>query len=529
MKMRRTPTKPSNAVVEAILLIPVAILLIVIAIRVDALDRLYAYSRAHEGWELDEIVLTVLIVGFFGFIYAIRRVLDLNREAARRASAEHESAWLGRHDLLTRLPNRHSLPDLFTESLEAEKRGHKWSRIVVSVDLADFRKTNDLLGQSGGDQLLVVASDRLLHIAGDELVLRLGADDFLIIADRKRIADPFHFSSRLMNALREPATINGTRVEVSANLGYALYPRDAPTLEGTVRRAEFAMNQARKQHRAIVAFDRGMEDMLNRRAELERDLTRAVHNDEIEPHYQPIIDLKTGRVHGFEALARWNREGDGLVPPSIFIDLAEKKGLIVELSEKLLKKACRDARAWPEQTSLSFNISPWQLADRLLGLRILKILSDAGLPAERLVIEVTESALIRDPDTAEAVLNELHNAGVKLALDDFGTGYSSLFQLSRFPFDVIKIDQSFVEAFENDEKQARIIRAVIMLANGLGIDTTAEGIERMSQSIQLKDLGCVFGQGFLFGKALPANQLGAFLEPIKTEVAKPASRRRFTA
>ena len=529
MKMRRTPHKPSNAVVEAILLIPVAILLIVIAIRFDVLDRLYAYSRAHEGWELDEIILTVLIVGFFGFIYAYRRVLDLNREEARRASAEHETAWLGLHDVLTRLPNRHSLPDLFTESLEAEKRGHKWSRIVVSIDLADFRKTNDLLGLSGGDELLVEVSDRLRKIAGEELIFRHGADDFLIIADRKRIDDPFHFSSRLMNALREPATINGTRVEVSANLGYALYPDDAATLEGAVRRAEFAMNQARKQHSAIGAFDRDMEEMLNRRAALERDLTRAVRNNEIEPHYQPIVDLKTGQVHGFEALARWNRENEGHTPPSVFIELAERKGLIVELSEKLLKKACRDARAWPKETSLSFNISPWQLADRLLGLRILKIVSDAGLPTERLVIEVTESALIRDPDTAEAVLNELHHAGVKLALDDFGTGYSSLFQLSRFPFDVIKIDQSFVDAFENDEKQARIIRAVIILANGLGIDTTAEGIERLSQSIHLKDLGCVFGQGYLFGKALPANQLAAFLEPIKTQLAKPASRRRFTA
>lgn len=231
----------------------------------------------------------------------------------------------------------------------------------------------------------------------------------------------------------------------------------------------------------------------------------------IEPYYQPFMDLGTRKLAGFEALARWKTAEGRFIPPCDFIPVAEDAGLIVELTEQLFRRACKDAMSWPSDTILSFNVSPTQLSDRLLGLRLLKIMGEVGLPVQRLEIEITESALIQDAAVAKEVLEDLTKAGIRIALDDFGTGYSSLSQLSNYQFQKIKIDRSFIQTFETSEKQDKVVRAMVALGHGLGVQVTAEGIEEPSQLQYLQELGCDLGQGYLLGRPQPNDEAIHFI------------------
>jgi EAL domain-containing protein (putative c-di-GMP-specific phosphodiesterase class I) len=289
------------------------------------------------------------------------------------------------------------------------------------------------------------------------------------------------------------------------------YLQSATPRPGT--RSDIAMDTAKVERQdKIKPFEAMMHARLRERADMEKALREAIANDHIKPFYQPIVDLKNGNVNGFEALARWEITPGQFVPPSIFIEVAEQSDLIVHLTRHLLQVACRDAEKWPRNTILSFNISPTQLQDALLGVRILNTLTETGLPPERFEVEITETALVRDLETAERVLNDLHAARVRISLDDFGTGYSSLSQLSRFTFDKIKIDRSFISELGDVRKQEKIVRAIIGLGKGLNILTTAEGIETPEQLSRLVRMGCNLGQGYLFGKAMPAGNISAFLD-----------------
>jgi EAL domain-containing protein (putative c-di-GMP-specific phosphodiesterase class I) len=253
-----------------------------------------------------------------------------------------------------------------------------------------------------------------------------------------------------------------------------------------------------------------MDERVRERSFLEQELAAAIGTEALQPWYQPIVELQTGTVIGFEALARWRHPRLGNIPPDRFIPVAEECGLIRELSHDLLRRACRDARDWPADTILSFNISSEQLQDRTLGLAVLSILGESGFAPQRLEIEITESALVRDLDAAKAVLSDLRESGVRIALDDFGTGYSSLYHLRNFKFDKIKIDRSFVESMGSDEDSAAIVRALTGLGKGLGLTITAEGIERGEQREVLLGQGCQQGQGFLFSRTVPAAEAAAF-------------------
>lgn len=265
-----------------------------------------------------------------------------------------------------------------------------------------------------------------------------------------------------------------------------------------------------------------MQDKVAERASLETKLRGAIQNKAIKPHYQPLIDLRSGRVCGFEALARWTDEDGMHIPPPVFIGIAEETGMITELFENLLTQACSDALAWPDHVRLSFNVSPVQMEDKLLASRILKVLAASRLPARRLEVEITENALIQDPAIAAHILDELHEAGVQIALDDFGTGYSSLAQLARYRFDKIKIDKGFIATCREDEKQEKIVRAMLALGKSLNIKTTAEGVEEHAQLTYLLQLGCDIGQGYLFGKAMPAAEAGIFIESQNASLASTA-------
>lgn len=481
---------------------------------VNAFELLVEFLADHEDWQADEIAVAVLTAGLMGFFYAGRRLAELKRETRQRNTAEGRATWFAYHDPLTRLANRHFL--------EARLKDGNWEipRIgsVIAVDLDGFKSINDLVGHHGGDELLVTVSGRMREAFPAEIIIRMGGDEFLIVTSA--IGDgAMELCNRVRQVLGTPMVIGGIQVDVGASVGISELPLNGD-FEEAMLHADLAMYAAKRRGRnSVCVYDPSLRSAMAERVEVETKLRKAIRQHEICPHYQPIISMESGAVLGFEALARWTLKDGTSIPPISFIEVAEEAGLITELSEQLLRRACLDATSWPNDTYLAFNLSPTQLKDRLLGLRIIKILSDTGLPARRLEIEMTESAVVRDLDSAMTVINELRTAGVRIALDDFGTGFSSLSQLATIPFDKIKIDRSFVSSFEASEKQAKIVKSIVGLGQGLGVETTAEGIESKSQYEHLKLLGCEYGQGYLFGKAMPANEVLSFISGSSAQIA----------
>ncbi|MBG0511596.1 EAL domain-containing protein [Agrobacterium sp. MOPV5] len=471
----------------------------------QALD---AFAEAHDGNLVENLFVAVNISGFLCLIYSLLRIRELSSEIKRRQQAEKNVDWIACHDPLTELPNRR-----FLDSLCAQKTNNQSAQeayAAFSIDLDGFKKINDLLGHDHGDEVLRAVAQRLSSLFPREHVFRLGGDEFFVLAKRSGSPDLATLGDRIVTAITKPLTVNGIGVDIGASVGLALYPEDGDNLKQVIRHSDCAMYVAKKQGRNLVkSFVSSMQNELEKRIRVEGDLRAAINKEEIVPYYQPLVDLKTNRIIGFEALARWKTASGDFIPPSEFIPVAEEAGLIVDLTDQLLRRACTDALSWPSDVILSFNLSPIQLSDRLLGLRILKILGDVGLPAHRIELEVTESAIIQDVITARSILDDLVNAGVKIALDDFGTGYSSLSQLSNYQFDKIKIDRSFVASFEDNEKQDKVVKAIIALGAGLGVTITAEGIEEESQLQRLQDLGCDIGQGYLLGRPAPAAELAA--------------------
>lgn len=494
----------SRSVKDAIILGIVGIVVWFLALTLNFHDHLDVFLHKHEAWQLDEIFDAVSITGLLGLVYAARRINDLKAEIRLRNQVERNMDWLANHDPLTTLPNRLAL-NLREKTIEEQDQNKH--HVIYSIDLDGFKKVNDLVGHQGGDILLREAAHRLQKTLPDAEIFRVGGDEFLVLIQRPAGMDCLRVGRRIVKALSAPYDVGGMTSEIGASVGHALYPHDSADFKDAVHCAGVAMSAAKKSGpNNIVAYERIMEDRVVRRAETEMALKSAIRDRAITPYYQPLIDLKTGEVRGFEALARWKTGPGRYISPGDFIELAESAGLIVELSDNLLRQACLDALSWPDSVRLAFNISPSLFIDRQLGLRVMTILAETGYPPHRLEIEITETALIHDTDMASNILRDLRETGIRIALDDFGTGYSSLSQLSKFQFDKIKIDRSFVVGFEQDKKQGDIVRAIMGLAQGLGVATTAEGIEDNNQLEFLKNLGCDFGQGFLFGKALPADQ-----------------------
>ncbi|NVK34855.1 MAG: EAL domain-containing protein [Rhodobacteraceae bacterium] len=475
------------------------------AIYYDAYEVFHRFLAEHEDWEIDEVMVALLYLGVSGYIYAIRRLIELKRETRDKTLAESRARWISYHDFLTKLPNRRFLeervPDLLKSSF-----GHS-EYMVFAIDLDGFKRVNDLIGHDGGDQLLVNVAARLTELLPETILVRLGGDEFLAVSPTIHCDQIDDFCDRVISALGDPMKISGIHTEVGASLGYARFPNDGLSLKDVIHCADAALYEAKKRGRnTYLGFTTQMSEQLSLRAEIEGQFREALGRRQIRPHYQPLIDLNTGKLRGFEALARWDSDKFGPVSPEVFVAMAEDIGLILELSEVLLREACKDALEWPSDVILAFNISPSMVIDRLLGFRIIRILSEVGLPPHRLEIEITESALIKDVDVALAVIHELRATGIRIALDDFGTGYSSLSQLSKLTFDKIKIDRSFIAALETDAKQMKIVKTMIALGRGLDISITAEGIEEPSQLAILKELGCGYGQGYLFGRAVPAGE-----------------------
>ena len=448
------------------------------------------------------------------------------RDVTERTSMLQRLRYQATHDDLTGLPNRILAAEELSGMLA--RNGGNSTVAVVSVDLDDFKDVNDSLGLAHGDDLLRAAADRIItSLAFGDLVARVGGDEFLVVLERAHGEDRvLEVAERILTDLAQPFGIAGRELSLTASAGIAFDHDRTSAAEVLLRNADTAMYKAKEQgKRQAVVFEAEMHTASFDRLELRADLARAVETDQLVAHYQPIVDLQTHRVVGCEALVRWQHPRRGLLSPAIFVPLAEETGLIGRLGEWILERACRDLAGWRRQLgegaadlTISVNLSAQELHSERLLPTVTSILNDTGLPADRLVLEVTESNLLTDTDVVQDRMERLRSLGARLAIDDFGTGYSSLGYIHRFDFDVLKIDRSFVEGLERPTNR-RIVTAVIDLARELGVRVVAEGIEEEDQERILVELGCPLGQGYKFSRPVPAVEFARLLRSPATTVS----------
>jgi diguanylate cyclase (GGDEF)-like protein len=382
---------------------------------------------------------------------------------------------------------------------------------ILYIDIDEFKRINDSLGHTIGDEFLKAVAARLSQSIGpDDFVARLGGDEFAIVQRDAPSED--HVSAlvaRIYAALRTPFDCRGHSLAADASIGVALAPDHGNNLHGLLKSADLAMYAAKAAGRRTYRFfEPAMETEANQRRALEIDLRAAIAEGAFEIHYQPLVDLQTNAVTGCEALLRWRHPRRGMVSPAEFVPIAEETGLIEEIGDWVLRTACTEAAGWPDHVRIAVNVSPVQFRSRTLSLKVAAALAESGLDPRRLELEITEAVLIADDDAALVALNQLRELGVRIALDDFGTGYSSLSYLQRFPFDKIKIDRSFVQELA---RGSSIIKAVVSIAADRNMVTTAEGVETEEQRATVHALGCTQMQGYLFSPPREAQEVRALM------------------
>lgn len=430
-------------------------------------------------------------------------------------ATEARITYLAHHDALTNLPNRALFRDKLSESLTFARRGD----IVAlhCLDLDQFKAVNDTLGHPIGDALLQAVAERLRpHIRDSDTIARLGGDEFAIVqAPIQRPTEATSLAGRLNALIEAPFDIGGHQIVIGTSIGIAFAPQDAMDADELLRNADLALYRAKLDGRGVYRlFQSEMDAQMQIRRLLELDLRQALPGNQFEVFYQPFVNLHEGTVSGVEALLRWRHPHRGLVPPAQFIPLAEELGVIVPIGEWVLREACTTVASWPGNMRVAVNLSPAQFRSLDLLPAIHAAVQQSGLPADRLELEITETVMLQDTEATLATLSALRNLGVRIAMDDFGTGYSSLGYLRRFPFDRIKIDQSFVRDLCTKPDCRAIVRAVAGLSQELGMATTAEGVETQEQLDALSSAGCTEVQGYLFSPAVPADEVSALLARI---------------
>jgi diguanylate cyclase (GGDEF)-like protein len=439
--------------------------------------------------------------------------LATHEDITERQRSEQRISHMARHDALTDLPNRVLLRERLEHELKRVKRGECLA--VLCLDLDQFKSINDALGHPIGDELLKLVADRLRGCTREpDTVARLGGDEFAIIMTQmQKPNDAAALSKRIRESIIRPFQIEGHQIVTDISIGISIAPDDAVEPDPLLRNADMALYGAKADGRGTYRyFEPEMNTRMRARRELEIDLRRALVNKEFELHYQPLVNLQTNEVNGFEALLRWNNPARGLVSPADFIPIAEETGLIIPLGEWVLKAACYEAVDWPDHIKVAVNLSPTQLNNRNLLSAVTGALSETGMPPHKLQLEITETVLLQNTFATLATLHELRKIGVQIALDDFGTGYSSLSYLRSFPFDKIKIDRSFIQDLSKGEEPVAIVQAVANLAKCLNMASTAEGVETQQQRDLLQAMGCTEMQGYLFSRARPAKEIRQFFE-----------------
>jgi diguanylate cyclase (GGDEF)-like protein len=375
----------------------------------------------------------------------------------------------------------------------------------MMIDLDRFKPVNDVFGYSTGDGVLIAFAKRASAIVGSRAMLaRFGGDEFALLLPFVDAEEPARVARRLLALFDRPFDVGEANVTLGTSIGIAVAPEDGTGPAELTRRADIALYRAKMNGRgSFCFFEAEMDAQVKKRAKIERDLRKAIEDGTVRPFYEPIVDLRSGRITGFEALARWHHPEFGDVEPEEFIGIAEDGGLIVALSAHLMRIAARDATQWPADVKLCFNISRLQLSDPMMVLRTLQILGETGLSPTRLEVEISEQALVSDIVSAREALDAFHAAGVRIALDDFGTGNSSLQHLRTCHFDRLKIDRTFIMAMSASEENAPLVNAILGFSMALGLQVTAEGFEDEALIGRLRDGGCSEGQGFRFSRAVP--------------------------
>ena len=473
----------------------------------------------YEDYRIDEFLFILILVGVGSLVVASRRTIELRSEIRRREDAEARVLRLARHDPLTGLPDRRIFSEVLSGLL-----GPTTECAVVLIDLDQFKPINDLHGHDIGDQLLLAVADRLQRIGQGLFVSRLGGDEFACVVRTKSDSDTLpRLARRIVCDLSDTFVVAGRNLNVSASVGIARFPQDFCRAEDLLRAADLAMCEAKGAGRSTYRFfDNEMDARVRERARLGAELHDALNAGQIKPYFQPVIDLSANEIVGFEALARWEHPERGVIQPDTFIPIIENMGLLDELMSEILREGGKASIDWPADTSLSVNISPSQLRDPWFSVRLIALLASIGFPPRRLIVEVTENAIIDDIEQAAATFQALQAAGIRVALDDFGKGYSSLAHLRQLKFNHLKIDASFVRSMDCSKGQ-KIVSAVAALGKALGLPVTAEGVETPEAAQALREIGCDHAQGYFFGRPVPAADAAELLKHCRGAVARRAA------
>jgi diguanylate cyclase (GGDEF)-like protein len=446
--------------------------------------------------------------------------VSTHQDVTEKRRTEQRIAHMASHDALTNLPNRTLFRERMEQALARVNRGE--SVAVLCLDLDRFKEVNDTLGHPAGDELLGAAAERLQQCVRDiDTIARLGGDEFAIIQTAvKHPEDVLALVDRILETINHPFEIEGHEINVGASIGIAVAPTDGDSADQLLKHADLALYDAKMGGRRTYRFfEPEMNARVQARRNLELDLRGALARGEFELYYQPVVNIATRQVSGFEALIRWNHPARGLILPGEFIPLAEEISLINPIGEFVLRQACSEAAKWPEHLHMAVNVSAAQFKDRGFVQFVTNTLATSRLNANRLEIEITESVSLDDDEATLATLRQLHGLGVRIALDDFGTGYSSLSYLRSFPFDKIKIDRSLVKELGSRPDCAAVVGALASLASSLGMITTAEGVETEEQLEHLKNVGCAEAQGYVFCKPRPARDLPSLVPSLQERLA----------
>lgn len=454
---------------------------------------------------------SILKVAFFLNIAIIlfgwRRAKDLRDALRAYEEAERTARHNANSDSITGLDNRRELVRSLAESIEARTNG-----ALLLLDLDHFKRVNDLHGHFVGDELLISVAQTLRRAAPDaECLARMGGDEFAMLLSGTSAAQAEKIASAILSELRTPIEVESVQVHVSGSIGLAAL-KGCSSGETALRRSDVALYAAKDKGRNCHAwFDQQLERELSDRVRFEDDLRRGIERGEFLPFFQPLVDLESRELVGFEALARWDSPIRGLVEAEQFMEVAERSGLIAPLSVNVLEKALVEARDWPPHLKLAVNVSPVQFRDPTLAEQVAKLLTVTGFPARRLEIEITEGSVLENREQALAIIGSLKNLGMSISLDDFGTGYASLAKVQELPLDRIKIDKSFINTIVKSDRTAAIVGTIANLGHTLQVPITAEGVESERVRDALESIGCSEAQGWLFGRAISGEAVRAFL------------------
>jgi diguanylate cyclase (GGDEF)-like protein len=457
-------------------------------------------------------------------LFGWRRSKDLRDALDAYEAAEQLARHNANTDPATGLANRRELVRALDDMLMAKESG-----VLLLLDLDHFKRVNDLHGHAAGDRLLAAVAGALEKSAPPgACCARMGGDEFAMLLPNIKAWEAEEVARRIQQALSTPVVVEGAQLQVSASIGLARV--DARTDEETaLRRSDVALYAAKRAGRnAFAWFDQELEIELSDRLKLEEDIRRGIKNGEFVPYFQPLIDLATQDIAGFEALARWRSADGSMLDAENFIEAAERTGLVAPLTLSVMEQAMTEAREWPAHLKLAVNVSPMQFRDPTLAEQILKLLSATGFPANRLEIEVTEGSLLEDREQVLTIMQSLKNVGVRISLDDFGTGYASLAQVNRLPLDRIKIDKSFITTMVKSQRTAEIVNTIASLGHTLEVPISAEGVESEQIRDALERYGCSEAQGWLYGRAVSGDAVRSFLKMGEASLSTsgPAKVRR---